>query len=553
MPKKFYTIDDLYEFCKENKYESFSSEKQGAPLIVQSIGAFELADNLDDGLMQVKLKSCHTGKNRNKSGISDETMNLYKDSFKGRPILGAIYKTDTGEYEFRAHDMRIVESEEGSEIEYIEQPVGFISETDDPYLEYDEKADKNYLMVNGKIFADYSKAAEILERRQTCKCSVEIAVEEMSYNCTEDYLSIDKFRFCGVTILGYQQDGVTEIQEGMAGSKITIDDFSVKRNSMFSEDYQNKMIEVLEKLNMTLSSFNKTNSQKGGNEMKFEELLEKYGKTAEEVTFEIEGLSDEELEAKFAEAFEDDDETGEGEGDNGEGDNTDNDNSGDGEGENDSGDDGEGTGDGEGEPEKFTKTFTVELSHDDIRNALYTLIRQYENEDEYFYIREVFDSYFVMQDWWNNKIYKQNYAVDGENVNLEGDRIEVFEILVTKEEKEALDALKVDYAALEAKYNELVQFKVDTEAAALQAKKDAVFADSKYSKVAETKAFKKLVENSAEYSVEECAQKADEILDDFSTYAVNFASTEETNKPQVLGFNVEPKKTKKKAYGNLFN
>jgi hypothetical protein len=62
------------------------------------------------------------------------------------------------------------------------------------------------------------------------------------------------------------------------------------------------------------------------------------------------------------------------------------------------------------------------------------------------------------------------------------------------------------------------------------------------------------MDNSKDYSVEECEQKADEILDDFSTYAVNFASTEEVNKPSVLGFSVETKNTKKKkAYGNLFD
>ena len=40
MERKFYTLDDLYNFCKENRFESFSSEKQGAPLIVQSFGTF---------------------------------------------------------------------------------------------------------------------------------------------------------------------------------------------------------------------------------------------------------------------------------------------------------------------------------------------------------------------------------------------------------------------------------------------------------------------------------------------------------------------------------
>ena len=61
MARKFYTLDDLYNFCRENRFESFSSEKQGAPLIVQSFGTFEADSKNTDGLMSVKLKSCHTG------------------------------------------------------------------------------------------------------------------------------------------------------------------------------------------------------------------------------------------------------------------------------------------------------------------------------------------------------------------------------------------------------------------------------------------------------------------------------------------------------------
>ena len=91
--------------------------------------------------------------------------------------------------------------------------------------------------------------------------------------------------------------------------------------------------------------------------------------------------------------------------------------------------------------------------------------------------------------------------------------------------------------------------------AELQAKKDAIFANEKYSKVINTKAFKKLMENSVDYSIEECEQKADEILDDYSTYAVSFASTEENvaNKPKTLGFsNAIENKKNKKPYGKLF-
>ena len=48
-------------------------------------------------------------------------------------------------------------------------------------------------------------------------------------------------------------DGTTEIQEGMKGSKITIDSFSEEKNSMFAVNYQDKLVEVLDKLNTTLS------------------------------------------------------------------------------------------------------------------------------------------------------------------------------------------------------------------------------------------------------------------------------------------------------------
>lgn len=291
---------------------------------------------------------------------------------------------------------------------------------------------------------------------------------------------------------------------------------------------------------------------------KFEELLSKYGVSAEEVTFEIEGLSDEELEAKFAEAFEDDNDTSEDEGNNGsgEGDDTDVDNSGDGDGEGEDdndGNDGEGKDSGDGEPEKFTKTFTVELSHDDIRNALYVLIKQYETEDEYYYIREVYDNYFVMQDWWNNRIFKQNYSVDGEDVTLDGDRIELFELLVTKEEKDALDALKENYSALEGKYNELKEFKDNYDAAEVKAKKDAILAREEYSVLTEDEAFKSLIADAEKFGIDEVEAKAKAIFADYVIRTGTFSkSTEEVKNTKSIGINFNKAESKKGPYGNLF-
>ena len=546
MARKFYTIDDLYTFCKENRFEFFSSEQQGAPLIIQSFGVFEADKTNDDGLMKVKLKSCHTGKNRNRSGITDENMNKYKHTFKGRPILGAIYKTDTGEYEFRAHDMKIVENGDDTEIEYIEQPIGVISQTDEPYLEYDEDEEKNYLMVNGTIFSDYSRAAEILERRKTCKCSVEIAVEELSYNCDEDYLSIDKFRFSGVTILGYEQDGVTEIQEGMKGSKITIEDFSVNKNSMFSSDCQNKLIETLEKLNITLESFsNKTNSEKGGEKVmdKFEELLAKYGKTVDEVTFEYENLSDEELEVAFKEAFEETEPEVEAEAEVVA------------EGEQTEETDDETNDDADGEAEvvdtvAVEEGFTLQykLSHDDIRSALYSLLAA-ASEDGYYYtwIVEVYDNEFIYQDYLEDKFYRQNYSKDGDNVSLGESKVEVFNEWLSKDERDALETLRADYAALKS-------FKENYEADKLKAEKDAIFSREEYSVIADNEEFKALVSEAVKYSVEEIESKVKSIFADHVIKTGTFsAKNDAETKVKTIGFNFNEKPSKKKqAYGGLF-
>ena len=560
MARKFYTLDDLYKFCKENRFEHFSSEKQGAPLVVQSFGTFEADNNNTDGLMAVKLKSCHTGKNRNKSGITDDNMNAYKHTFKGRPILGAIYKTDTGEYEFRAHDMQI--SADGEEIEYIEQPIGVISQTEEPYLEYDKDEDKNYLMVSGTIFSDYSRAAEILERRRTCKCSVEIAVEELSYNCDEDYLSIDKFRFSGVTILGYEQDGVTEIQEGMKGSKITIDDFSEKKNSMFSADCQDKLIETLEKLNMTLESFSNKNqnSEKGGEKVmnKFEELLAKYGKTADEVTFEYENLSDEELEVAFKEAFEGDDgdDTANPEGDGADEGNDTNDgndsndgNDGDDTSDEDDGEtgDGEGSDDPEGQPEdKFVLKY--ELSHDDIRSALYSLLAAESDEDYYYtWILEVFDNKFIYQDYMENKFYRRGYSKDGDNVALDENKVEVFNEWLSKAERDALDALKADYAALKA-------FKETYDASVIKAQKNEILDKAEYECLADNAEFVQLKSDMDKFSVEEISTKADLIFAAHMKSKMEFsAKNEGKSNPGFLAFNLNKKEPKNGRYGNLFN
>lgn len=554
---KILTLDDLYQFfVEQNKTVNFSSKDSGTPIIVTTNGFFETNESDMPEMLKLELKVCHTDTNRNGSHISTENMEKAMPTLKYRPILAYIHELEDGTKDFYAHNIEIIEHEDGeTEINYIEKQVGCFT-ADDPWLKYDEENDKTYVHAYAVIPEGYTEAADIIRRKGGTKVSCELIINELSYNAKEKYLDLTDFIFGGCTLLGCDEQG-NEIGEGMLGSRADISDFCHKEPAY---TYQEKLIKTLEKLNVVLESFNNNSEEKGGIEMnKFEELLAKYGKTAEEVTFEIEGLSDEELEEKFKEAFEDDkdesklDDDDESDSENDDGDNSD--------------DEEEPITTEEeacGKKKKKKKcsidsdgnmSVSFEISHEDIRGALFNLIGVYEEEDnEWYWITNVYDDYFIFENWDGNKMYKQSYSVDGDNVTLSGDRQEVFKMILTESEKLAIEKMREDYASLEAKYNELKTFKDNYDAAELKAKKDAIFARSEYSVLAEDEAFKTLVADAEKYSVDEVEAKAKAI---FADYVINTGafSTKDNgeNKPKVLGFNFNKKEDKKSPYGNLFN
>lgn len=554
---KILTLDDLYKFfVEQNKTVNFSSKDSGTPIIVTTNGFFETNESDMPEMLKLELKVCHTDTNRNGSHISTENMEKAMPTLKYRPILAYIHELEDGTKDFYAHNIEIIEHEDGeTEINYIEKQVGCFT-ADDPWLKYDEENDKTYVHAYAVIPEGYTEAADIIRRKGGTKVSCELIINELSYNAKEKYLDLTDFIFGGCTLLGCDEQG-NEIGEGMLGSRADISDFCHKEPVY---TYQEKLIKTLEKLNVVLESFNNNSEEKGGIEMnKFEELLTKYGKTAEDITFEIEGLSDEELEEKFKEAFEDDNDESKLDDD----DESDS--------ENDNGD----NSDDEEEPitteeeacgkKKKKKKCSIdsdgnmsvsfEISHEDIRGALFNLIGVYEEEDnEWYWITNVYDDYFIFENWDGNKLYKQSYSVDGDNVTLSGDRQEVFKMILTESEKLAIEKMREDYASLEAKYNELKIFKDNYDAAELKAKKDAIFARSEYSVLAEDEAFKTLVADAEKYSVDEVEAKAKAIFADYVIKTGTFSAKDDSEKkPKVLGFNFNKKEDKRSPYGNLFN
>lgn len=526
MAKKIMTFDSLYRFfVEQNKSFNFNSRESGSPIVVTTNGLFAESKSDDiPGMLKLKLKNCHIDTNRNGSHISKENMEKAMPTLKYRPILAYIHELPDGTKDFYAHNIQLEEDENGdTQVVYLEKQVGCFT-ADEPWLEYDEDMDKTYVMAYAVIPEEYTEAADIIRRKNGTKVSTELVINELSYNAKEKYLDLIDFYFGGTTLLGADEEG-NEIGEGMLGARADITDFCHKEPIL---TYQDKLIETLNRLNVTLEGFNKNSKEGGDAEMdNFEkEIVEEVvteetvveevvvDETVEEVVVVEEEVEVEETEVEESSTSEDGDEIH------------------------------EETEEVSNE-EKFTKTFTIELSHEDIYCALYRLIGQYEEEDnEYYYIRNVYDNHFIMQGWAYGKLYKVGYEIDGENVSLKGDRHEMFELIVTESEKLAIEKMREDYAELKA-------FKDNYDAAELQAQKDQVFAKKSYEKLAGIEAFEELKKNAINFSVDEIIAQTKIIYADFMEQ--NEAHDVEVQPTKVIGLNFNKKETKKSPYGNLFN
>ena len=573
--KKLLTIDDLYSFyLEQNKTCKFSSEESGYQLSVQVPAYFEVSDEEDDTLLFCTVKLMHSGENRNHSNVTDEALTKAAKGLAYKPILANFMEytdEETGETlkDFTSHDMVI--NDDGTAT-YLEKQVGCFT-ADEPYFEVEEETGHNFLYGICAIPREYTDTCSIIERKNGTKISVELAVNSMEFDASKKVLNLTDVVILGATLLGKDPKTLKDVGEGMKNARLDIADFSTKNNSIFA-DYKNQMIELQERLekletacfNKDLNNGQNNNAEEGGNNKdmdKFNELLSKYGKTAEDIDFEYEGLTDEELEAKFEEVF---GEKKPEEDDNSDDNGSDGEPSDEGEGSSDTEDDtdtgvkednacGGGSGstkkkkkNAEEPVEDMVRTFTV--SHEDIRYALYNLLDTVSMDDNDWYcITSVFDDYFVYESWNGGKIFGQKYTKENDNVAFDGDRYELFREYITADEKAQLDDMRSNYSSI---VEELNTYK----SAEVYADKMTVFDDEAYADYLETDEFKALMSDESvnQYSKEELAEKADATLGKLVKKNRAFSYSENNEKKSnKVNFNLKPDVQKKsKAYGTLF-
>lgn len=543
MNKTLLTLENLYDFYNQRKRSvTFDSDKTGYNLTVQTHGLFEVKDELSEGLLYGTIKAFHDLGNRNKSYIETDILKEKMFSIKDRPIMADITETEETDEngnpikDFSGHTMRY--DEKLDKMIYKELPVGHCVNPDSIRIEYDEEHDRNFVYSDVVIYEEYTDACDILRRRQTVDCSVELTIKQMHWNAIEKVLYLDDFYVQGITLLG------KHVMPGMAGSKLSLKDFSQSNNSIFSDmsdvEYS-QLINSLDKLNETLSrlNMNQNNTEdfkKGGNRKvnmnKFDELLAKYSKSVEDITFDCEGLSDEELEMKFAEMFEEKPaESKQATTSDGNAEDPKNP-----EGENNSTKENNSISKPEeGEPvepenpeekETFSKTFT--LSHEDLRTSLYRLLAPLEETlNECYWIVKTFDNYFIYQSCCDN-FYSQKFTVNDNVVTFDGERVEVFAEFVTADEKAELENMRANYSSISEKLEKY-------ETAEMLADKKTVFSDKAYASYLDTDEFKALMseENLKKFSKDELIEKADAALGRLvkTSKTFSYQEPEQTGKP----------------------
>ena len=237
-----------------------------------------------------KLRIAYTGKNRNNSFISKEAFEDAIPTMYGCPVVARYSVEDD---EIGSHDAELVRDKDG-DLKYVvrTEPIGFVPPG--AHWEWEIIEDNN-------VMHQYLTTEVVLWRRQPAyqkvkdngitDQSMEITVKEGEM--CDDYYNILTFYFTAFCLLGSAEPCFE----------------SAALLTFRKEDMKKQLSEMVEDFKLAFENDNRF-KEKEGNVTKMDklkELLEKYSLTAEDLEFEVEGLTDEELEAKFDEFYDESD------------------------------------------------------------------------------------------------------------------------------------------------------------------------------------------------------------------------------------------------------
>ena len=271
------------------------------------------------------MRVMYTGVNRNRTSIDKDAVEKAIPTLYNCPIV-CHYMVE--EDKIGGHDLAFIQTDNGMRMINLTEPVGVIpSGAQYRWETVNEKGeDREYLAIDG-ILWKRSNAYAKLKKDGISGQSMEITVNDGA--SVDGVYQIYDFDFTAFCILGEDVEPCFE--------SANVEVFSL-------EQYKARFEQMMEEFKNEYSSTSEFSSKGGEGKVNLTEMMAKYGLTETDIDFEIDGMTEEEIEAKFSEIqqakFADGSGEGSGEG-NGEG-------SGEGNGEGAGAGDGAGAGAGDG-------------------------------------------------------------------------------------------------------------------------------------------------------------------------------------------------------------
>lgn len=447
-----------------------------------------------------RLQIAYVGDNRNKTSISKQAFEKAVPTMFNCPVVAHYMREED---EIGSHDIEWVdEGNNDYKLVNITQPVGVVPESAKWNWEKVREEDgsiHNYLCTDVLLWKRQEAYQNIKENGVT-KQSMEIKVNHGEM--VDGYFEIDDFEFEAFCLLG---DSVTPCFESAALFSFAKKEFETQYTQMLAE---------------FKAAFAET--KEGDKENMLKKLLEKYSVAESDLEFEVKGLTDEELEAKFAEVYEKveveepevepevapaEDKTEETF-------------------EEDEPEVEEPAANEE--PEEETEEVVEEgyTLNSNLREELYEAVRTEKVHDEEYgdliryYIVDYDEAETMVYcvDCMDYKMYGFAYTLDGDNVTVNFDTKKRMKYEIVEFEGDPIDEptnfsygefaaeikanIKAEYAPLEEELSQFKAAKRSSELEAIYAQFDAVFTEGKYAEE-----YSELKEHADDYSLDELSEK----------------------------------------------
>ena len=236
------------------------------------------------------IRVMYTGKNRNRTSISKEAVEKAIPTLYNCPI---VCNYDVEEDKIGGHDVEFVKTKNGLKMVNLTDAVGVIPEGAEYRWETvdDNGTEHEYLVVDG-ILWKRSSAYEKLKKDGISGQSMEITVN--SGKSVDGVFEIYSFDFTAFCILGEDVEPCFESAD--------IETFSLEvYKTRFEHMMEDLKMEYSMAANTTEESGKEFSSKGGEGKVNLTELMAKYNLVEADITFDTDGMSAEELEAKFAE------------------------------------------------------------------------------------------------------------------------------------------------------------------------------------------------------------------------------------------------------------